>query len=213
MKKYQYILFDWDGCLAKTLDIWLEAYKVTFAEYDLFPNDKEITQTVFGDWEGPAKLGVQDTDEFFEKLLERVNAEMPTVQLYNNAFAVVESLKNEGKQLALITTSARETIQKPLENSQLESFFDTIITAEDVTNHKPDPEPVDKAISLLGGTKEQAIIIGDSKSDLGAAQNATIDSILYYPPHNEIFYDLNMLKSYQPMYIVNDLSEILKIVV
>lgn len=56
MKTYTYILLDWDGCLAKTLDLWLEVYQQTFAEYNIFPEDKAIIQQVFGDWNGPKKF-------------------------------------------------------------------------------------------------------------------------------------------------------------
>jgi pyrophosphatase PpaX len=213
MKHYNIVLLDWDGCLAKTLDIWLDTYKQTFAEYNLYPEDGVIIQQVFGDWNGPSKVGVTNIDEYTQKLLARVNEKYPSVQLYDNVFNVIESLRNKGKKLALITTSKKSTIQEALENNKLADSFDVILTAEDVVKHKPDPEIVNKAVEMLGGSKDEAIIVGDSKSDLDAAQNASIDSILFYPKHNEIFYDLSVLKSYKPTYTVDDFKQILDIVV
>ena len=69
-----------------------------------------------------------------------------------------------------------------------------------------------KALELLQGSKDEAIIIGDSKSDLAAAANAGIDSILFYPKHNEIFYDRKFLESFNPTYTISDYSQIVEIV-
>ncbi len=212
-KNYSLVLLDWDGCMAKTLDIWLEAYQQTFAEYNIYPTVDEITQQVFGDWNSPSKFGITNIDKYTQKLLARVNENYLKVQLYDNAFSVIESIRNKGKKLALTTTSKKSTIQEALKNNNLTNAFELILTAEDVTHHKPDPEIAIKAIESLGGSRDETIIIGDSKSDLGTAQNAQIDSILFYPKENERFYDLKFLKSYKPTYVVNDFKQVLNIIV
>jgi len=213
MKKYEYILFDWDGCLAKTLDIVLEAYKQVFAEYGIYPDDKTITTEVFGDWDGPTKLGIKDIDAYTKKWLTLLDERYPSVELYDGAKEVLVLLKKRRKKLALVTSGKLATVQPALENTGLKPMFDLILSEEDVTKHKPDPEIIETAIARLKGTKEQAIIIGDSKSDLGAAQNAQIDSLLYYPDHNRKFYDVKMLQTYHPTYQIKHLKELLEVIV
>lgn len=212
MKKYNYILLDWDGCLAKTLDIWLIAYKQTFAEYDLYPSDETITKEVFGDWKGPIKVGIRNIDEYTQKLLAKVDRRYSKAPLYENVASTIFELKTRRKKLALISTSKKAMIVEALENCKLSTSFDVILAAEDVTNHKPDPEIINRVLEGLGGNKAETVIIGDSKSDLGAAKNAGIDSILYYSKHNEKFYSISDLKSYQPTYIINDFSKALEII-
>jgi beta-phosphoglucomutase-like phosphatase (HAD superfamily) len=56
MKQYDYILLDWDGNLAKTLDLWLDTFRQVLDEEGFHPTDEEITAS-FG-----------KTDEFFAKL-------------------------------------------------------------------------------------------------------------------------------------------------
>ncbi len=70
MKTYNYLLFDWDGCLAQTLEVWRDSYVSIFAEYDLHPTKKQITTEVFGDWDGPLNIGLpkKDLDQFTKKL-------------------------------------------------------------------------------------------------------------------------------------------------
>lgn len=211
MKRYEYILFDWDGCLAMTLDLWLQSYKEVFAEYNFFPEDKEITLKAFGDWNAPKKFGIYDIDSFAQKMITKVNKKYHTLKLYDGVQETLNKLKEADKKLALVTTSKSRMILPSLEHHQLISYFDSILTADSVTKHKPDPEVVEKAVINLGGNKKSSIIVGDSKSDLGAAQNARIDSILFYPEHNYLFYDLDTLKSYNPTYTVERFDQILAI--
>lgn len=213
MKNYTYILFDWDGCLAKTLDVWLEAYKQVFSEYGVHPDTKTITHEIFGDWNGPKKLGIEDVEGFSEKMLTLVGKKYPTVDLYEGVKDSLLVLKEKNKKLALITTSTISIVKPALEHHNLTSLFETILAAEDVSKHKPDPEIIETAIARLDGVKEKSIIVGDSKSDLGAANNAGIDSLLFYPKHNTIFYDLDVLKTYKPTYIIENFKEILDIII
>lgn len=211
MKQYKYILFDWDGCLAMTLDVWLQSYKEVFAEYNVYPEDKEIALKAFGDWNAPLKFGVSDVDTFAKKMIEKVNERYSTLNLYDGVKETLRTLKEKDKKIALLTTSTSDLVLPALEHHQLKQYFDVILTAESVTKHKPDPEIIDKALQEMNGKKELSIIIGDSKSDLGAAQNADIDSILFYPDHNHLLYELEKLQSFQPTYTVTEFKKVLDI--
>lgn len=211
MKRYSYLLFDWDGCLAQTLDIWLNAYREIFAEFNIRLSDETITHQVFGDIYGPRKMGIADNDLFDQKLIQSVSEHYASAELYEGVRETLRELKHRGKHLALITTSRVHMIRPALEHHQLAELFDTVLTAENVDEHKPHPEVVEKALTQLGGDNESAIIIGDSRSDLGAAQNAGIASILFYPEHNHNFYDPKTLGAYNPTYTVTDFKKILDI--
>src|SRR5581483_9112532 len=134
MKSYNYILFDWDGCLAQTLDIALKAYKTTFAKYGLFPSDTQIANTVFGDWNGAIKVGIaaKDNDTFTQEFLSAEHAEFPHALLFPGALELLEALKSQHKKLALITTSDLDSITPPVTNNNVKKYFDVILTKEDV---------------------------------------------------------------------------------
>lgn len=213
VKSYTNIIFDWDGCLAKTLDIWLAAYKEVFAQYGIYPQDKVITQKVFGDWQGPAKLGITSMSEYNRKLLTRVADGYKTLMLYDHADEALHELKKRQKKLALITSSKRDLLMPALGRMKLTPLFDSIMTAEDVMKHKPDPEVIEKTLINLHGQKALSILIGDTKDDVQGARNAGIDSILFYPKHNKLFYDRAFLLSYRPTFVVGDLKKVLEIVI
>jgi pyrophosphatase PpaX len=213
MKSYQHILIDWDGNLAKTLDVWLIATKAPLESRGIHISDKTLAIQCFGrPIEGYTELGIRDINTAITEMDILAKTLMPEVDLYPDALFVLEEIKNKGKQTALVTSSPRSNVLHLLDKYNIHHFFDVVITNEDTTHHKPHPEPLEKALEKLGGDKGGAIMIGDSDKDIGAANNAEIDSILFYPDAHEKFYDLSELRALKPTYIVRDFREIVDIV-
>jgi pyrophosphatase PpaX len=209
MKKYQYILFDWDGCLAKTLDIWLDAYVEAYGTYGVFPPRKEIA-THFNKADNPRYFGIENWEECIEKVYAIIREKFKTTALYDGAKELLQTLSPH-KKMALISGSERYILEWGIQHNHLENMFQVIIGGDEVKKLKPDPEIFEKALSLLGAEKDQTVVIGDSSSDLIGANNTGLDSILIYPPSHALFYDLNHLKSFQPKHIVSDFRELEKI--
>jgi pyrophosphatase PpaX len=207
MKQYKYYLLDWDGCLAQTLELWLKAYRDTYADYNLHPTDKEIAGQ-FGNWNGPAAFGVKDVDEYTKRLLERVQPGLRTVNLYPGARKFLEALKKQDSKIALVSSSKRDDLDAAIKQNDLGHMFDVVLSADDVSEHKPNPKVVYKALDMLHGEISQTVIVGDSKSDLGAAQNAKVDSVLVFPKSHEVFYSFENLMSYNPTYVVKSFTEL-----
>lgn len=211
-KDYKYILFDWDGCLADTLPIWLAGYKKVFAAYDVFPTDEEIAQKVFGDWEAEKQFGITDHEGFVEKLRAYVLQYLPTVGLHEGATVILAQLKKQNKKLAIVTSSKSENVIPALKYNDILQYFDAVITMDELTHEKPDPECIDKALKKLQGTKEQAIIIGDSIKDIGAGKNAGISTIAFYPKANRVLYTRDFIETFKADYIITDFKELEKLI-
>ena len=212
MKKYQYILLDWDGNLAKTLDVWLVAFREALNASGYYPSDLEIAAS-FGRFNGYAnRLGIDNPEEVLDMAVKIAKVKLPNVELYPDTLEILEYFKSKNKKTALITSSFRNSIEHLIKRYGLEPLFDTVLCYEDTVNHKPHTEPIDKALLLLGGNHEQAIIIGDSETDLGAAANAGMDSILFHSPEHKKFHDIEKLKRHNPTYIVEDFREIKQII-
>jgi pyrophosphatase PpaX len=212
MKEYHYVLLDWDGNLAKTLDVWLEACRIPLKKRGLDLSDEEIA-TCFGvPIERFSEWGIKDVDEAISEMDALAKKFLPEVELYPDAMFVLETVKNSGKKMALITTSFREVVIPILDKYNMLHYFDVIVANEDTKKHKPDPEPIEKAIKLLGGDKDRAIMVGDSDKDIGAAVNAGIDSALFYPPEHRKYYNLDELKKHLPTYILTDFRKLIEVV-
>lgn len=205
--KYDYFLFDWDGCLAKTLEVWLQAYKTAYAEFSVNPTDQEIAHH-FGDWQAPKHFGIEDVQGCVDRAVELVNEQLKQVALYDDAADLLHYLKNKQKKLALLSSSEKKVLGWGIDHHNLQGIFDVIVSGDDVVNHKPHPEVIEKGLSALGADKAQAIMIGDSRKDLEAAKNAGVASALIYPKSHELFYDFEQLKGYEPTYIFSGFGEL-----
>jgi HAD superfamily hydrolase (TIGR01509 family) len=215
-KTYNYILFDWDGTLAKTLDIWLETYKFICNKYGVDISnlsDLEIVERSFGLWaKGLSNLGIKNFDKAYEESKEIVDEKVKNVEIYINAEKLLKDLTNRGKKLALHTSSFRNMLYPTISNRNLEKYFSIILTKDDVKNGKPDPEVINKELAFFKIKPEKALIVGDSDSDIKAGNNAGVDTVLFYPEEHKKFYREEFLLKEKPTYVINDLLELLKVV-
>lgn len=214
MNPYDYILLDWDGSVAQTLNLWVEAADSVLRERGIeFKRSKLIEAAG-----GLTSFLMANTDlteaerrVILEAAAKIVKERIVTVELYPHAADVLGNLKAEEKHVALVTSSWRRVITPLLKKFRLDKAFDVIICTEDTAHTKPHPEPLQKALALLGGTEDKAIMIGDSARDINAAANAGIDSALFYPPIHQEFYNLAELLDHNPTYVISDFGDIARL--
>ncbi len=214
MERYQYILLDWDGNLAKSLDLWLSALKVPLEARGYYWSDQEVGASFNAFRERLEARGFKNKE--IDAIIVEADAisieQMPSVELYPDTLEVLEGLRKLGKHTALVTTSEHAFIDSLLDKYHMNELFDAIVCGDDVVRHKPHPEPLLKAMSYLKADPARTVMIGDSDKDIDGAKNAGVDSILFYPPSHQRFFDIEPLRSLQPTYIVSDFREVLKIV-
>lgn len=109
--------------------------------------------------------------------------------------------------MALVSSSEPEHIAAVTQHQNVAELFEAAVTLRDVTYPKPHPESLELALTKLGGSKDKAVMIGDSGKDLEAAKNAGIESILFFSPEHVLFYDIAALKRFCPTFICNSFSE------
>jgi pyrophosphatase PpaX len=212
-KSYRHIFFDWDGCLAKTLNIWFSAIELTLSDHNIHASSTEVV-SMFGDlYNGSIRLGIKP-DEFLKfknTVYARVDENLSGISLYEGAEDILKKLKKDGKTIALISSGSRHVLDQMIKNTDVGKYFDLVISGTDVEKRKPHPEGIEKALAHLGSQKASTIMIGDSEHDLKAAQSAGIDSVLFYPDAHTNFYDLEHLKKSNPTYTIRSFKDLEKI--
>lgn len=209
--RFNLFILDWDGTIAKTLDIWLSAYKKLFRQRGLNPSTYEITEKVFGDWQGPQKLGVTDIETYTKELIDEVNRRFIDAPLYHEAYGTIVKLKQQGKKIAIVTSSKRSTVLPIIKKHHLNKLINVFLGKEDVVAYKPNPEAIHKVIELLNVQPNQTIVMGDTDKDIQAGKNAGVTTILFYPKINHKFYRLQKLTQTNPDYIIEHFSQLLEI--
>ncbi|MCR8984181.1 HAD-IA family hydrolase [Brevibacillus laterosporus] len=107
--------------------------------------------------------------------MERHNRQ---VQLFPFVREGIEALKKRGFQLAVVTNKQRKLALQNLEMAAILHLMDTVVTLDDVVLGKPSPEPIQKAMAILGTVSEETLMIGDSRYDLLSARAAGVRSVL-----------------------------------
>jgi pyrophosphatase PpaX len=209
LHKYKTFLLDWDGCLAKTLDVWLCNYSKLYKEYGVEATDSEIIAKSWGNWEkGPESFGIKESKKFIQKLVSNIEHDLSEVELYSGAKELIKNINNSGGQTAIVTSSKRELVYPAIKHYKIEKYIDCFLSSEDVKNLKPDPEIIDKALNCLNSDKSTAIIIGDTPKDVKAGLNAGIDTLLFFPKENEKFYDKKEMENCKATYKATKIKEI-----
>lgn len=212
MKDYDAYLFDWDGTLADSHPMWYELFQGQLKRYGIESDEMEIAKKLFGRYEA----GIREYDvpeEDVPALIEEVKAiapkRYPLVDMFPDAKKVLETLKSQGKKLALISASRREIIDIAITRHELLDLFDVTICGDEMKAQKPDPGGLLTALRKFGVQPERAIMVGDSPKDLLAAKNAGTDSLLFYPPEHEMQHSKEESDLCDPTYTVRSWRELL----
>jgi len=210
MHDYDAYLFDWDGTLARTLELWLQEIYAQCQAYGLTAGPADVARE-FGDLKWPLRFGLPEhlLHTFQSGVNDHVQTRLPNVALYDNAYDMLMQLRQNGKKLALITPSLRSSLESLMDRHGVTELFDVIITSEDVQHHKPDPEGIKLALTQLDVPASRAVMLGDSDKDLLAAKNAGVHSALFYPPNHEPLLDLSELQTHGPRYTIRAWQELL----
>lgn len=177
------ILFDLDGTLIDSTDAIVGCFYHSFKELNFdFKGDVEDIKNEIG---YPldvmyATLGVPKEDVWsfvnsYKNEYRKVSEVKTT--LLPDAYEAVK-LASSFARLGIVTTKTTMYTIPLLKNFKIFDFFETIIGRQEVTNPKPHPEPIEKAMENLNITVENNIyMIGDTKLDLIAAKEAGVKSI------------------------------------
>lgn len=106
--------------------------------------------------------------------------------------------------MAVASSKPKRILDKMVTNFDLNVFNYVLGTEESNFKHKPDPQIVNYIMEQLNVTKEESVIIGDSKSDILTGKNAGIDTIAVTYGYDS---KENLINS-NPTYIINTFSEL-----
>ena len=88
--------------------------------------------------------------------------------------AAIKAIRDAGRRTGLVTSKNRRGALRGLTLVKLERMMDVLVCADEVTNPKPHPEPVEKAMALLGADPGTPVYIGDSIHDMLSGRAAGV---------------------------------------
>lgn len=177
MLKYKLVIFDLDGTLADTSPGIYNS--IRYAQKMM--NLPEITLEQMRSHVGPPmeesynrNFGLTGDD--LKKAISyhkeyAVQNGYKELELYEGVITVLDSLKQAGIKIAIATLKAETTAVKIFEYLGIKDKFDFIVGA-DIANPLTKSQMIDKIVDAAEVTKENTVLIGDSKYDaLGADES------------------------------------------
>ena len=215
------LIFDLDGTLINSaLDLALAV------NYMLETLDREtFTEEMIHNWVGNGALtlvkralsGDRDIDENLdETLVEKAldiflkyyeknlcNATVP----YPHVLSTLHALKDKGYQLTIVTNKPYAFVAPILEGLEMHGLFELILGGDSLPLKKPDPAPLLHVCKTLAVSVNDAVMVGDSKNDIQAANACGMQSV-------GVTYGYNYgeeIGVHNPTVIFDDFSELINV--
>jgi len=138
-----------------------------------------------------------DGDKLREECLRVVKAYefegASRAQLLKGVKECLHMLKEKGIKIAVVSNNSKESVERALEVAGVRDFVDLLIGRTNLTDVKPDPSLIVKALNGLGVKADKVVFVGDSESDMIAAGKAGVRFIKVDSTSNSIQRTIQML--------------------
>lgn len=143
-------------------------------------------------------------DRLVESFLAHYTAEIPGASTpYAGAVECVKAFRTAGWKTAICTNKYQRLAAPLLEKLALASLFDTICGSDAFAMRKPDPRHLTLTIEQAGGMPDNAIMVGDSETDIKTAQAANIPVIAVTFGYTPV-----PVSTFSPTVIIDDYAEL-----
>jgi len=218
-KNKKLLIFDLDGTLIDSVPDLANSVNYTLEQLNMKSYKEDTIRQWVGNGastlvkralSGDIDISLDLDEELFNKALEIFldyysKHSCDNTIMYNNVKDTLESLKNKGYILTIVTNKPYDFIKPILKSLGIEDLFSYYIGADSLSVKKPNPEPLLHICKKFGISIEQSVMIGDSKNDILAANSANIESIGVTYGYN---YDED-ISVYKPTLIIDDFKKLL----
>jgi phosphoglycolate phosphatase len=210
----QTIVFDLDGTLIDTAPDLIDTLNVVFAREGLPQVAYETARNMIGggaramiargiEADGrvftPAKL-----EQMFVDFIAHYSAHIADrSRPFPGLVDALDELAGRGCRLAVCTNKLERLSVLLLEQLKLAGRFDVICGQDTFGMQKPDPEVLRRTIAAAGGRLENAIMIGDSATDIRTARAAAVPVIAV-----DFGYSEHPVAEYTPDHIISHYAQL-----
>ncbi|MGF6731405.1 phosphoglycolate phosphatase [Paraburkholderia youngii] len=216
------VLFDLDGTLLHTSPDIGNALNRALAENGFPLLAPGVAQTLIGGGSeilvdrALTLLGIDARPATLDLVLRRYEASYHQIcrdknqlsEFYPGAEATLDSLREMGLKLGLVTDSESRFVDPLIWRFGLHGWFDMVVDANARLPRKPDPEPLLQACEALGVDPTHTLFVGDCVTDALAAQAANMPMVCvsYGYSHNHPVSELPCLRV---IHHIGELTELL----
>lgn len=203
MGKIKAVIFDMDGVLIDAKDWHYDALNMALALFghSISRYDHLVTYDGLPTMMKLEMLTVErglprSLHEFINEMKQQYTLDMVFTRCkptFNHQYAL-SNLKKDGYKLAVASNSVRETVESMMNKSSLVEYLDFMLSNQDVSKPKPDPEMYNNAMARMGLKPDECVIVEDNENGIKAAKASgayvlevlTVDDVNYQNIKNKI---------------------------
>jgi phosphoglycolate phosphatase len=182
------IVFDLDGTLIDTAPDLIDTLNVVFAREGFQPVDYDIARNLIGggamamiargiEAEGRV-VAAAKVEQMFKDFIAHYSAHIADrSQPFPGLTEALDTLAARGCRFAVCTNKLERLSVLLLEQLKLADRFAVICGQDTFGIQKPDPEILRRTIAAAGGNLDQAVMVGDSATDIRTARAAGVPVI------------------------------------
>ena len=178
--RFPVVLFDLDGTLVDSAAVILGSFHhaTETVLQRRFPDEQILARVGGTNLDHQMRLlDSEHVDELVRVYREHNDPQYSNLACFDGMVGVLSRLKGEGRRLGVVSAKRRSTVERVFDGAAIGEYFDVVVGSDDTERHKPDPEPLLRALELLGADPPDAAYVGDSPFDVGAARAAGVYSV------------------------------------
>ncbi|MBP6345769.1 MAG: pyrophosphatase PpaX [Neisseriaceae bacterium] len=174
------VLFDFDGTLLNSNELIAQSHLHVLNHYYPGQYSREAVRLFNGP---PLRSVYEQLDRVrVDEMLARYRDFSHThhddwVTLFPDVIETLKALRQDGKKIAIVSTKLNPILERGLALFGLRDHVDVVIGGSDCQHHKPDPEPIQRALQALNSQAEHSVMVGDNWQDIASAHNAGVKSV------------------------------------
>ena len=202
------VLFDLDGTLIDSADLIMASFRHAMTTHGQSGYESEEFRSSIGtpllnqfsmyskSEEEIASL-IADYSDYYRNHRSRA-------KLFSGVAEALDRIKSHQQRLAIVTSKSHVGAARSIEAVGIQDYFEFIVGCDDVTQGKPQPEPVYKALDYFDIDAKEAVFIGDSPHDIEAGKRAGVATIgVTWGP-----YTRKVVESAQPDLVISSFDEL-----
>ena len=208
-KKFDLIVFDWDGTLFDSTALITHCIQASAVDLGLpRPSDADASYVIGMGLSDALAHAVPDLPAERHKELglrfrHHYLADQHRLTLFKGSLEMLAALQVRGHLLAVATGKNRRGLDEVLDTVELQGMFDATRTADE-TAGKPDPKMLIELMTQLDVLPERTLMIGDTTHDLQLAANAGTASVgVSYGAH-----DHSSFAALQPLHVAHSMADL-----
>ncbi|MFM5337658.1 HAD family hydrolase [Aeromonas enteropelogenes] len=180
---YDALIFDMDGTLVGSMPLHLDAWALTCAEFGI-PFEREQlyqyggipTRKIIAMLAEQQGLTV-DVEAFARRKIALYLEQIDRVSVFPAMWELVRQC--HGKiPMGIGTGSPRNQAESILKSTGLDAYIQVVVSADDVSNHKPHPDTFLEVARQLGVNPANCLVFEDTRIGIEAGKAAGMETVL-----------------------------------